>query len=128
MEHVTDACLGLRWEPNGVVEPELLVTGGSAGLRLGPHPHDADRRSVIMTFRGMQHASIGYPNDEGRPQHRLWGRGLSNVYWVGTVECSELIKAVDPLSAGRSTLTHWVILLKEETAEVVAESLEITRE
>lgn len=81
-----------------------------------------------MTFRGMQHASIGYPNDEGRPQHRLWERGLNNVYWVGTVQWSELIEAIDPLPAGRSTLTHWVILLKEETAEIVAESLEITRE
>lgn len=67
MELVTAACIGLRWDPNGVVEPELTVTDGSARLCLGAHPDDA-------------------------------------------------------------ALTHWVVLLKEETVEVVARGLEVTRE
>ena len=35
---------GLRWDPNGVVEPELDVAGATARLHLGPHPDDPDRR------------------------------------------------------------------------------------
>lgn len=128
VEYVTPDCPGIRWEPNGVVEPVLAVAGVTALLRLGPHPDDADQRAVILAFAGVRHASIGFPNDEGRPHHRLWRRGLSDVHWMGKVEGSELIDAIARASALRSNLTHWVILLKEDTVEVAAESLEITRE
>lgn len=128
VEHVRADCPGLRWEPNGVVEPELTVADGSARLRLGPHPDDADQRAVSFTFDHVRYASIGFPNDEGRPQHRLWRHGLSDIHWIGKVEGSQLIAAVNQASALPSRLTHWVLLLKEGTAEVVAESLEIRRE
>lgn len=119
---------GLRWEPNGVVEPELRVREGSVRLELGPHPDDHNRRSVILTFGDVRHASIGFPNDEGRIHHRLWHQGLIDVHWIGTVEQSALVDAVNESSAVPARLTHWVVLLKDQTVEVVAESLGVTRE
>jgi hypothetical protein len=47
---------------------------------------------------------------------------------LGRSKPSEQIEAGNEASTRSSSLTHWVILLKEETAEVVAQSLEITRE
>lgn len=111
-----------------MVEPVLTVAGVTARLRLGPHPDDSDQRAVILAFAGVCHASMGFPNDEGRPHHRLWRHGLCDIYWIGKVEGSRLIKAVNHASARPSSLTHWVILHKEDTVEVVAKSLEITRE
>lgn len=128
VEYVQADLLGLRWEPNGVVEPELTVADGSARLRLGPHPDDEDQRAVTFTFDQVRHASIGFPNDEGRTHHRLWRRGLSDIHWIAKVEGSQLIEAINQSSALPSSLTHWVVLLKEETVEVVARSLEATRE
>ena len=128
MEHVTDVWAGVRRESNGVLEPEFRVTGRSARLRLGPHPADADQRSVILIFNGVRHARIGFPNDEDRPHHRFWRRGLSGIHWIGKVEGSQLVQAANPASALPSSLTHWVILLKEETVEVIARGLEATRE
>lgn len=111
-----------------MVEPKLTFVDVSARLKLGPHPDDTNQRAVILEFGGVRHAAIGFPNDEGRPHHRLWQRGLSNVHWIGVVEGSELVEAVIQSSAHPSRLTHWVILLKEETVEVVGETLEVKRE
>ena len=119
---------GLRWEPNGVMEPELDVACTTARLHLGPHPDDADRRGVLLAFEDVRHVSFGFPNDEGRFHHRLWRFGLSEVHWIGKVEGSQLIEEVTHASALPSALTHWVVLLKEETVEVVARGLEVTRE
>ena len=119
---------GLSWEPDGVVDPELDVAGATARLHLGPHPDDPDRRGVLLTFEDVRHVSFGFPNDEGRFHHRLWRFGLSEVHWIGKVEGSQLIEEVTHASALPSALTHWVVLLKEETVEVVARGLEVTRE
>lgn len=128
MEHVKATSPGLRWEPNGVVESDLRVREGWARLELGPHPDDQNRRSVILTFGDVRHARIGFPNDEGRIHHPLWHQGLIDVRWIGTVEESALVDAIHESCAVPARLTHWVVLLKEETVEVVARSLEVTRE
>lgn len=111
-----------------MVEPALAVVAGAARLKLGHHPDDADQRSVILTFERARHVSIGFPNDEGRLHHRLWDRGLDKIRCMGVVEDSELVAAVDRALACQSSLIHWVLLLKEGTAEVVAQRLKITCE
>ncbi|MGC3956282.1 MAG: hypothetical protein QM804_18915 [Propionicimonas sp.] len=52
---------------------------------------------------------------------------MSTVTWVGVVRQSELVAALDHGSAAPARLTHWIILLKEETAEVVGSACEVLR-
>lgn len=127
MEHVKMACPGLQWEPNDAVPPTLSVSDGTVRLQLGPHPADQDHRSVILTFQAMRHMTIGFPNDESRDHHRLWNQGLSDINWIGAVDESALVDAVHRSSALPPRLTHWVVLLKEQTVEVVAEDVDVTR-
>lgn len=128
MESVWEVSFGVTWDPNDVNPARMVAANGLCELRLGPHPDDSDRRDIVLCFQGVRHASLGSPNDEARPTHRLWQRGLRDVEWAGVVYNSELTDAVIHALAHRTDLTHWIILLKEETAEVLAQRCEAKRE
>ena len=89
----------------------------------------------MMRWRHVRHALLGSPNDEARIGHRLWDKGLSEVRWIGEVLDSELIAMLERQNsvhpshnpARFASLRHFVIPLKEDTAEVIAEEFSIGR-
>jgi hypothetical protein len=76
---------------------------------------------------------MGPPGDEARSGHRLFRRGLAELMWSGVVEDSEWIielehrDRVHPDHARFSILTHFIVPLKDETVEVMAEAVEMLR-
>jgi hypothetical protein len=83
-EHVVASDLGVTWEPNSS-DPVLIQHGGRAALAVDPHFEDRDRRLVVVHVDGCNGVRLGPPNDEGRPGHRLWNKGLANCLWTGEV-------------------------------------------
>jgi hypothetical protein len=79
---------------------------------------------------------MGTPNDEGLPGHRLYECGLAELTWAGVVEHSGRIARLEQDNrvhpqhdAERfSRLHHYILPLKEGTAEVVAESVTVERQ
>ena len=133
-EEVVSIDLGADWDPNAP-SAVLLTNGATTALALNAHMDDPDQRSVVLYWVGCHHSSIGGPNDEARSGHRLWGKGLSSVYWIGEVWGSELVKALERQNsvhdrhdpARFADLVHHVVLTKEDTIEVVADSLTVKR-
>jgi hypothetical protein len=136
-EHVETVDLGVIWHPN---DPEavLLVDQGLAVLALGPHFDDADQSCVVLTWRHSYSARIGSPNDEGLVNHALYGKGLESVRWAGTVIESSAVWEIRKQSSDKVWLpgsgfvdrpipTHFVLLTKDCTVEVVADAVEVQR-
>ena len=135
VERVRELDIGVCWEPN-VPEAVLTVDSGRAVLVMNPHFDDADRRLVVLDWKVSVYASMGYPNDEGIHEHRLYDRGLKGVLWSGVVEDSQLVDGLmkhrakwpEGSTAGVRDLVHYIVLTKEDTIEVVAEGLTVRRE
>ncbi|MCC2322747.1 hypothetical protein [Cellulomonas xiejunii] len=125
-EHVIDHDLGVLWEPNA---PEAVIVSQDAVLTLAlrAHPDDIDQRTVVLRWSGVVWWCAGAPNDEAVASHRLYQKGLDRVLWSGRVERSELVESLAPGSPRASGSTHDVVLLKEETVEVVACAVEVLR-
>jgi hypothetical protein len=108
---------------------------GRAALALNAHVDDADQDCVVFVWSGTQAAMMGPPNDEARSGHRLYQRGLSGVLRAGIVQQSMWIRDLERQNrvqprhdAARFTrLTHFILLLKECTAEAVAEEVTVLR-
>lgn len=123
------------WDPNAAEAVLLSDEFGVVVLALKAHSDDPDKRCVVLKWQGAQWCSWGEPNDEARSGHPLWASGLGDVLWGGVVRDSMLVSELErrnqvhPLhGASRFTsLTHWVILTKERTAEVAAASFELER-
>ncbi|UTT61843.1 hypothetical protein [Microcella humidisoli] len=96
---------------------------------------DTDQRTVMLVWTGTHYSSIGGPNDEAISGHRLYGKGLEDVVWIGEVSNSELVamlekqNSVHPQHDSRrfADLVHHVVLAKEQVIEVVARDLEVRR-
>ncbi|MFC8732525.1 hypothetical protein ACFT5B_08715 [Luteimicrobium sp. NPDC057192] len=125
-EQVVAHDFGVRWEPNA---PEAVVVAVDAVLTLALRAHgdDDDQRSVVLRWSGVMWSCTGSPNDEGVRFHRLYAKGLDRVLWAGRVERSELIDSLPRTVQRPSDLTHYVVLLKEDTVEVVARAVEVLR-
>jgi hypothetical protein len=134
-EQVTSLELGVEWDP---VDPEAVLLAndeGRAVLALDAHFDDPDQRTVVLSWSGARYSAIGGPNDEARKGHRLYNKGLGSVLWIGEVAHSELIAALekqdsvharhDPIRFAH--LLHHVVLTKESTIEVIADSLVVSR-
>jgi hypothetical protein len=144
-ERVVPWDAGYQWEPNA---PEAVLAvndkgravlavndKGRAVLAVNAHPADPDEDCVVFVWSGSRAAIMGSPNDEARSGHRLYSRGLSGGLGAGTVEQSEWIKDLerrnrvhpnhDPARFAR--LTHFIVLLKEDTVEVIAEAVTVLR-
>lgn len=123
-----------RWGPD-VPDAVLLCQDARAVLAVNAHFDDEDQRAVVLTWTGVRSATMGQPNDEARGGHRLAGSGLLQVSWVGLVENSDLVAALEAQNAVHprhrssdyATLRHFVLPLKECTVEVVATHLHVTR-
>ena len=134
-EKVTSVDLGVRWEPNGPGAVLLSNDQGRAALALDAHVDDSDQRTVVLSWTGVRYSAIGSPNDEALHGHRLYSKGLDSVLWIGEVSDSELIAALEKQNSVHSRheperfahLLHHVVLTKERTVEVVADSLVVTR-
>jgi hypothetical protein len=134
-ENVVEVDLGVEWEPNGPEAVMLTDDGGRTALALGAHFDDEDQRAVVLFWTGAQYRSMASPNDEARNGHRLYGRGLKGVLWIAEVHESELITALERQNSVHprhdpamfASLTHHIVLTKEETIEVVARSLAVMR-
>lgn len=104
------------WEPN---VPDAVMTTDDLGvtrLSLNAHFDDPDQSRVIIQWSGTVKAIIGYPNDEGRAEHPLYAHGLDTLLWMGEV-------IGDP----HATPRHFILPLKESTAEVVADGWQVLR-
>lgn len=90
---------------------------------------------MVLVWNGVESATLGAPNDEAVRGHRLWRRGLSEVQWMGVVQGSALrsdLKSQNSVHPGHDparfdVLEHYIVLLKEGVAEVVATSVEVHR-
>jgi hypothetical protein len=87
-------------------------------------------------------AKMGYPNDEGLPEHPLWNHGLSETKtsvvevlgspWLADV-CDQMARSAKRIWGGRGmdwrpsteSFRHFVIALKEATFECIAEELTV---
>ncbi|PJI90943.1 hypothetical protein [Luteimicrobium subarcticum] len=126
-EHVVDADLGVRWEPNAPDAVLLAGDGGRVVLAVRAHPDDVDDRSVVLCWSGVVWSCSGVPNDEALRFHRLYGKGLETVLWVGRVEQSELVRSLAAMVHDTSALRHDVLTLKEGIVEVIARSVTTCR-
>lgn len=134
-ERVEPTDIGVAWEPNAPMAVMATNDDGLTALALHAHPADSDRRSVVLLWRGTRSATMADPNDEAISGHRLYEKGLREVLWVGTVENSALVDALErqnrvhPLhdAAAFRSLVHQVVVLKECVVEVVARSLSVQR-
>jgi hypothetical protein len=134
-ETVVSIDIGADWDPNAPFAVLLSDDQGRTALALNAHSDDPDQRSVVLFWTGCRYRAMGDPNDEARSGHRLWRNGLASVLWVGAVRESELVTALERQNsvhdrhdpARFAGLVHHVVLMKEETVEVVAESLTVKR-
>lgn len=134
-EQVVRVGLNVRWEPNA---PDAVMVSNDLGctvLAARAHTDDSDQRNVVLVWNGVESATLGAPNDEAISGHRLWRHGLSEVPWLGIVERSALcanLKKQNSVHPGHDParfefLEHYIVVLKECVAEVVAQSVELHR-
>ena len=134
-ERVVGVGFTVSWEPNA---PDAVMISNDLGrtvLALRGHPDDEDQRNVVLVWSGVESATLSAPNDEAVSGHRLWRHGLSEVLWIGIVEGSALrsdLKRQNSVHPGHDparfdSLEHYIVLLKECVAEVVARSIETHR-
>jgi intracellular sulfur oxidation DsrE/DsrF family protein len=134
-ENVVSIDLGVDWEPSAPEAVMRVDDRGTTALALRAHSDDDDQRAVVLVWSGSEYSAMSSPNDEARNGHRLYEKGLQNVLWAGQVLGSELINqlerqnSVHPLHRPTrfAGLIHHVILTKESTVEVVANSLAVRR-
>ena len=121
--------LGVLWDPN--VSSSVFLSGdsGIAELWLWPHFDDPEQSWVVLRWLGCLSARLGPYNDEGRHHHPLYPRGLSDVLWAGEGSETEWLAEVQGAVSmrNRPPLRHFLILLKEDTVEVVANEIEVER-
>jgi hypothetical protein len=135
-EHVVSIDLGVRWNPN--IEHGVLAVSelGDARLRLRARVDDPDQRNVMLSWHGCKAARMEPPNDEAISGHRLYSLGLHEVSWVGEVLDSSLIADLEQRNSVHPRhqpdrfrdLHHWIVRLKGRVVEVVARSIEASRE
>jgi len=122
MTRVVALADSLRWEPNA---PEAVLStddGARAVLALNPHFDDGDQSAVVLLWRGVYSASMGYPNDEGRRDHSLYHSGLNTLVWMGEVQGGPQV----PRPFGPQP-RHFLLPLKETVVEVLADSYAVVR-
>ena len=133
-EKVVPVDLGVVWDPN---DPDAVLVADDRGaaLALRPRADDTDQRTVVLVWTGTHYSSMGGPNGEAIAGHRLYGKGLEDVLWIGEVSNSELVAMLEKQnnvhpqhdSPRFADLAHHVVLTKEQVIEVVARGLEVRR-
>jgi hypothetical protein len=142
-ERIVPVLPGVRWDPNAPMATMITNDTGVTVLAVNPHEDDPSRDCVVFVWTGTTEAVMGGQNDEGRFSHRLYDRGLAGLNWAGLVEDSEWIaelrrtgqtvaaKLLGPerarRDAERATPQHYILPLKENTIEVIADQVEVRR-
>lgn len=127
--------VGVEWEPSA---PDAVLISRDAGdslLALMAHFDDPDQRCVVFRWGGVRSATMSAPNDEAISGHRLSSQGLSGALWAGQVLESAFIEELERQNrvhpyhdASRfKELVHYIVLTKERTIEVIAQSLTVAR-
>ena len=102
--------------------------------------HLEDLGVAVAECIDCQSAKMGYPNDEGLPEHPLYSSGisegmgayrLSKSAWLADIE-SQMKKSRDRIWGSRSSdasskspLFHFVVPLKEATFECIARDIRV---
>jgi hypothetical protein len=127
-EYAVEIDLGVDWSA-GAPLPTLVYRSGDMILMLLSHFDDEDERLVVLEWVDCRGTSFGGPNDEGIERHRLWRSGLRgclrsaevhNSRWIATEE-----NRVHPDTL--ADLRHYILLLKDETIEVLARDVRLHR-
>lgn len=131
-ERVVPLEMEYTWDPNAPDAAMFTNDMGQTSLALEPYPEDHDSACVVLTWSGTIFAAMASPDHDSISGHPLYKRGLKDVLWMGTVQNSTLIEVLLQMNRVRgrrhiTTLTHYILPLKEKTVEVVAESLNIER-
>jgi hypothetical protein len=134
-ERVVPWDAGYEWEPNAPDAVLAVSDRGRAVLAVNAHHNDPDQDCVVFVWSRSWAATMGCPNDEAIEGHRLYSRGLSDLLWAGQVEQSEWIADVERRNRVHSghdparfaSLTHFILPLKEDTVEVIAEEVIVMR-
>ena len=97
---------------------------------------------AIVECVNSSSAKMGYPNDEGLPEHPLWNHGLSALetdvvevagsHWLAEV-CDQKDRSAKRIwgvrgmgwTPSNASSKHFVITLKEATFECIAEDLTV---
>jgi len=134
-ERVVESRIRVWWQPN--VPDAVMVSddSGRTALALRAHPDDADQQNLVLVWRGVEYAALSAPNDEAITGHPLWPAGLGDVRWLGLVEGSARVRALEIQNSVHPShnprrydfLDHYIAPLKECVAEVVAKSMETRR-
>lgn len=138
-------------EPSPSVPSETLVQDGwSTYLLFQAISKTKDEQGcftdlgvAVLECEGCVSAKFGYPNDEGLPEHPLYGYGMENAFssvievsgspWAREV-AQQLRRSEERIWSGKSAiwkpaepapLKHFIIPLKEKTFECVANDLRV---
>lgn len=97
---------------------------------------------AILECVNASSAKMGYPNDEGLPEHPFWSDGLADIessvvevsgsQWLADIQ-HQMNRSANRIWGGRGiewvppteSSKHFVITLKEATFECIAESLTV---
>jgi hypothetical protein len=134
-EYVLPLDVMARWEPETPHAVLVSSDGGVTALALRAHRDDPDQRCVVLLWQGSRSATMSEPGDAASSGHRLYDTGLRDVLWVGVVQRSELVQALEQSNrahpqhdaAAYGRLVHHIVLLRERTVEVVAALLTVQR-
>jgi len=144
-EHIRIGCM-----PSPSVPAETLVQDGwltfllffAVSEEIGSSGYLDDLGVAVVECIDCQSAKMGYPNDEGFPEHPLYSAGISEgmgVYrlsssaWLADVE-SQMKRSRDRIWGSRgmevsaetkSSLFHFIVPLKEATFEWFARDIQV---
>lgn len=134
-ERVDAIDVGVVWDPNAPRAVLISDDSGRTALALSPRSDDSDQRAVVLMWSESIYNVMGIPNDEAVSGHRLYGKGLENVPWIGRVSGSQLVEMIEKQNSVHPQhdvrrfegLVHHVVLTKESVVEVVAGGLTVRR-
>jgi hypothetical protein len=105
------------WDPN--VQVDVLIWRDSrVVLALEPHFDDADQRTVVFEWTWAWIATVGYPNDEGVPEHPLYDAGLGRLTRFGEIVGGDL---------PREGLRRFIVPTKENLVDITARDFSVHR-
>ncbi len=136
-EYVELFDIGCEWAPNAPYALLLQDDFAHALLVLNPHFNDHDQENAVMfAFKDCRCAIKGEPNDEARSGHPLYAKELADILWAGIVRNSSWIDRLEKQNsvhpyhnpARYQALNHYILVLKEDTFECIAESVSLIRQ
>jgi hypothetical protein len=134
-ENVVALDIGVVWEPNAPAAVLASDDMGRTALALNPREDDPDQSAVVLVWSGSHYSAMSDPNHEALNGHRLYGKGLETILWIGQVRDSELVAMLEMQNSVHpqhnptwfADLLHHVVLTREQVVEVVARSFTVRR-